>query len=165
VITGHVYRVRTTLVNPPKTKIVLCVGNWFLWFNTDARKGVPAQMQVKAGDAPGISKDCHLNCGRITVFPPGELAAATDEGPAQTNSSRALPMRSRTARQLSPIYTGVKFLKPCGMPSSRRARRTLAIDDRGRPYLIRRSLNVGGGTGGPPLCTRGEPFEQFGCLG
>jgi hypothetical protein len=80
VITGHVYRVRTTLVNPPKTKIVLCVGDWFLWFNTEPRKDRPAQMQVKAGEAPGISKDCHLDCGRVTVFRPSELAAATDEG-------------------------------------------------------------------------------------
>jgi len=79
VITGHVYRVHTTLANPPKTKIVLCVGNWFLWFNSEARQR-PAQMQVKAGEAPGISKDCYLDCGRITVFPPGELAAAQDEG-------------------------------------------------------------------------------------
>jgi hypothetical protein len=79
VIAGHVYRVHTTLANPPKTKIVLCVGNWFLWFNTEARNR-PAQMRVKAGEAPGITKDCHLDCGRITVFPPGELAAAKDEG-------------------------------------------------------------------------------------
>lgn len=78
-ITGHVYRVHTTLANPPKIKIVLCVGNWFLWFNSEARQR-PAQMPVKAGEAPGISKDCHLDCGRITVFPPGELAGATDEG-------------------------------------------------------------------------------------
>jgi hypothetical protein len=79
VITGHIYRVHTTLANPPKTKIVLCVGSWFLWFNTEPRQR-PAQMQVKAGEAPGISKDCHLDCGRITVFPPSELAAAKDEG-------------------------------------------------------------------------------------
>ena len=78
-ITGHVYRVHTTLTNPPKTKIVLCVGKWFLWFNTEARQR-PAQMQVKTGEAPGITKDCHLDCGRITVFPPGELAAAQDQG-------------------------------------------------------------------------------------
>jgi len=79
VITGHVYRIPTALSNPPKTKIVLCVGNWFLWFNTEARQR-PAQMAVKAGEAPGITKDCHLDCGRVTVFPPGELAAAQDMG-------------------------------------------------------------------------------------
>jgi hypothetical protein len=79
VIVGHVYRVRTTLVNPPKTKIVLCVGSWFLWFNTEPRRR-PAQMQVKAGEASGISKTCYLDCGRVTVFRPDELAAATDEG-------------------------------------------------------------------------------------
>jgi hypothetical protein len=37
-------------------------------------------MRVKAGEAPGISRDCHLDCGRITVFPPDELAAAEDQG-------------------------------------------------------------------------------------
>lgn len=37
-------------------------------------------MQVKAGEAPGITKNCHLDCGRITVFPLAELATAKDEG-------------------------------------------------------------------------------------
>jgi hypothetical protein len=79
VITGYIYRVHTTLANPPKTKIVLCVGNWFLWFNTEPRQR-PAQMPVKAAEAPGITRDCHLDRGRITVFPPGELAAAEEMG-------------------------------------------------------------------------------------
>ncbi len=37
-------------------------------------------MAVKAGEAPGITRDCHLDCGRVTVFPPGELASAEDMG-------------------------------------------------------------------------------------
>lgn len=78
-ITGNVYRIQTVLTKPPKTKIVLCVGNWFLWFNTDARQR-PAQMAVMTAEAPGITKDCHLDCGRATVFPPGEFAAAEDMG-------------------------------------------------------------------------------------
>lgn len=31
-----------------KEKLVLCLGDWFLWFNTDARKGRPAQMDHAA---------------------------------------------------------------------------------------------------------------------
>jgi hypothetical protein len=80
VITGHVYRIHTTLVNPPKTKIVLCTGDFFLWFNSEPRQGWPAQMRVSAAEAPGITKDCYLNCGRVTVFRPSELAEAKDQG-------------------------------------------------------------------------------------
>jgi hypothetical protein len=104
VITGHVYRVHTTLANPPKTKIVFCVGNWFLWFNTEARRR-PAQMAVKAGEAPGISRDCHLDCGRINVFPPGELAAAEDMGAcAHEFLSRVADEVENSATTLAALY-------------------------------------------------------------
>jgi len=74
---GSVLRIYTVLTNPPKTKIVLCVGgHMFLWFNTDARKGRPAQMPVKAGEAPGITRDCFLDCGRATTFSAREMASA-----------------------------------------------------------------------------------------
>lgn len=78
-IAGRVYRIHTTLVDPPKEKIVLCVGTLFLWFNTDPRRR-PAQLPVKPGEAPGISRNCYLDCGRVTVFPPLELATAKDQG-------------------------------------------------------------------------------------
>jgi hypothetical protein len=37
-------------------------------------------MQVAAAEAPGITQDCHLDCGRVTVFPEHELARAQDQG-------------------------------------------------------------------------------------
>jgi hypothetical protein len=70
------------LVSPPKEKIVLCAGGLFLWFNTHARQGRPAQLQVQPGEAPGISRSCFLDCGRVTVFPEHELAAAQEQGSA-----------------------------------------------------------------------------------
>lgn len=82
---GCVYRIRTTLVNPPKEKIVLYVGNdFFLWFNTEPRKR-PGQLAVAANSCPGIVQDCHLDCGRVTIFPEHELAKATEcgEGPIE----------------------------------------------------------------------------------
>jgi hypothetical protein len=82
VITGNVYRIHTTLVDPPKEKIVLYVGDgFFLWFNSKPHPRWPGQMKVSTAEAPGITKDCYLNCGRVTVFRPSELAAAKDQGP------------------------------------------------------------------------------------
>lgn len=79
-ITGNVYRIRTTLVDPPKEKIVLCVGGGlFIWFNTDPRR-MPGQLKVTSAEVPGITRDCYLNCGRVTVFPQRELDRAQDQG-------------------------------------------------------------------------------------
>jgi hypothetical protein len=84
---GDVVRVHTTLTAPPKDKIVLCVGvhfgnELFLWFNTDARQR-PGQMAVMRDEAPGISHDCFLDCGRVTTFPAHELVSAQYCGRAQ----------------------------------------------------------------------------------
>ncbi len=111
-ITGHIYRVHTTLADPPKTKIVLCVGNWFLWFNTEPRQR-PAQMPVKAREAPGISKDCYLDCGRINGSRQGSWLPRRTWVPVRTSSSRASLARWRTVQRLSPLCTGAKFLKSC----------------------------------------------------
>jgi hypothetical protein len=75
---GDVLRVHTTLANPPKPKIVMYVGNYagtdlFLWFNTEPRSKRPAQMPVSSNEAPGITRDCFLDCGRVTTFPTREL--------------------------------------------------------------------------------------------
>jgi hypothetical protein len=81
---GEVLRVYTTLSRPPKEKIVLFVGteqSLFLWFNTERRQR-PAQLPVAAQEAPGITRDCFLDCGRVTVFPSEELARATRCGRA-----------------------------------------------------------------------------------
>ena len=80
-IIGNVYRIYTTLVKPPKTKIVLYVGgDYFLWFNSKPHSSWPGQLQVREGEAPGITKDCYLNCGRATVVRSAELAAAEHQG-------------------------------------------------------------------------------------
>lgn len=81
-VVGDVLRVYTTLANPPKQKIVLYVGaGLFLWFNTEARRR-PAQMPVALGEAPGISHDCFLDCGRVTAFTAPELDQAEHCGRA-----------------------------------------------------------------------------------
>jgi hypothetical protein len=54
-----------------KRKIVLYVGHHFgndlfLWFNTDARQRT-AQLPIAAGEAPGITHECFLDCGRVTT--------------------------------------------------------------------------------------------------
>lgn len=81
---GDVLRVHTTLANPPKTKIVMYVGrhanhDLFLWFNTEPRKR-PAQMSVSPREAPVITRDCFLDCSRVTTFPPRELKQAEHQG-------------------------------------------------------------------------------------
>jgi hypothetical protein len=79
---GCIYRIRTILSKPPKEKIVLYVGSdYFLWFNTEARKR-PAQLPVSRGECPEIIHACYLDSGRVTVFSQAELAAATDCGEA-----------------------------------------------------------------------------------
>lgn len=83
---GDIWRVHTALARPPKVKIVLCIGHHFgrhlfLWFNTEERLR-PAQMSVGANDAPGITRDCFLDCGRTTTFPDHELAKAQHCGVA-----------------------------------------------------------------------------------
>jgi hypothetical protein len=88
---GDIFRIHTTLVTPPKQKIVLYVGgSLFLWFNTEPRKERPAQMKVTAREVPGISRDCFLDCGRVTVFPEREL----DLGAAMRSRERKFPIAS-----------------------------------------------------------------------
>jgi hypothetical protein len=73
---GGIYRVWTALVKPPKEKIVLYVGNgFFLWFNTKPRNR-PGQLCVQPGECPGITRECYLDCGRVTLFSDAELSAA-----------------------------------------------------------------------------------------
>jgi hypothetical protein len=38
----------------------------------------PAQMQVHKAEAPGITKDCCLDCGRVNAFRSSELDKAKD---------------------------------------------------------------------------------------
>jgi hypothetical protein len=73
---GAIYRVRTVLTKPPKEKIVLYVGDdWFLWFNTTARQRT-GQLCVQPRECPEITRQCYLDCGRVTLFADAERAAA-----------------------------------------------------------------------------------------
>jgi hypothetical protein len=81
-VVGGIYRVHTSLVKPPKEKIVLYVGDGlFLWFNTVARQR-PGQLCTQAAECPEITRECYLDCGRVTVFSDAELAKASYFGTA-----------------------------------------------------------------------------------
>jgi hypothetical protein len=83
VIAGHVYVVHTTLTRPPKDKITVCVcatDNLFFWLNTEPRGHGVGQLPLRSGDHAALSRDCFLDCSRITTFLPPELAAAKDRG-------------------------------------------------------------------------------------
>ena len=102
--TGSVLRIYTVLTNPPKRKIVLCVGEYmFLWFNTNARKGRPAQMPVKPGEVPGITQASFLDCGRVTTFMEREIVNAEICGVADNQfMDRVLEQIEEHASSLAP---------------------------------------------------------------
>ena len=80
---GHVYIVNTSLVTPPKDKITICLcasENLFFWINTDPRPHNIGQLKLKKDDHAALSHDCHLDCSRVTTFPPAELATAKHRG-------------------------------------------------------------------------------------
>lgn len=84
---GHLYIVTTTLVDPPKDKLVICVcaeRNWFVWINTLPRYHGVAQLPLRENDHPALARDCHLDCSRITTFRDVELQQARDRGPIST---------------------------------------------------------------------------------
>jgi hypothetical protein len=68
------------LTRPPKDKIVLCVsvdpGPYFLWFNTLPRPHGDGQLAIAETEHSAISRDCYLDCSRMTTFSPIELATA-----------------------------------------------------------------------------------------
>jgi hypothetical protein len=76
----------TTLSYPSKEKIALYVGihfgsRLFLWFNTKPQRR-PGQMAVVRREAPGITHDCFLDCGRAVTHTDTELASAINRGRA-----------------------------------------------------------------------------------
>jgi hypothetical protein len=83
-VVGGIYRVRTILVKPPKEKIVLYTGDgFFLWFNTVARER-PGQLYVRPGECPEVTRECYLDCARVTLFSEAEIAKASYFGLADT---------------------------------------------------------------------------------
>jgi hypothetical protein len=101
---GDILVVTTTLTNPPKTKIAIDVGNGHcLWFNTDPRRNrIATQLRVQAGEAPGITRDCYLDCGEVKSHPAAELAAATNRGPASKAFLAKVSAQVLTAKTLTP---------------------------------------------------------------
>lgn len=80
---GHVYVVFTTLARPPKDKITLCIcaaDNLFFWINTEPQRHGVGQLPLAATDHSALSRDCHLDCSRVTTFLPPELDAAQARG-------------------------------------------------------------------------------------
>lgn len=104
-VVGRVYVIYTTLARPrPKDKIVLCIcaaADLFFWINTDpARHGI-GQLPLVATDHPALTHDCHLDCSRVTTFPPRELEAAEPRAPI----SKALARRIVAELQANPPKT------------------------------------------------------------
>jgi hypothetical protein len=81
---GHVYRIHCGWIDPPHTKISLCISCepfWFFWFNSKVAFHGVAQLEAKAGCHASISKDCYLDLSGVKVFSPDDLATAIDQGP------------------------------------------------------------------------------------
>jgi hypothetical protein len=80
---GHLYVVHTTLTNPPKDKLVICVCDavpLFLWINTHPRHHGIGQMPLISTDHAALAHNCHLDCSRLTSFRPAEIGGALDRG-------------------------------------------------------------------------------------
>lgn len=82
---GHVYVVNTTLARPPKDKITVCVSAdpdipLFLWINSNPRRDGIGQFPLRASDHDALSRDCFLDCARVTTFPKRELEASVKRG-------------------------------------------------------------------------------------
>jgi hypothetical protein len=92
-IAGRVYVVHTTLTNPPKDKICLCVcdqENLFVWINTEARKHGVGQFPLAAVDHPAFTHACHLDLSRLTTFQERELKAAGERAPISADLAKRI---------------------------------------------------------------------------
>jgi hypothetical protein len=90
---GGVYVVYTALSRPPKDKIVICVGDGpplFFWINTEPRFHGIGQMPLAATDHSALTRDCFLDCSRVTTFPVYELRAAQQRDPVSTTLADAI---------------------------------------------------------------------------
>ena len=71
-------------IDKPHDKIALCFcdqRNFLFWFNSEAAYHGIAQMQVAAGEAPAITKDCFLDLSGAKGISEAEIAAANHRGP------------------------------------------------------------------------------------
>lgn len=90
-IVGHVYVVHTTLARPAKDKITLCIcaaENLFFWINTNPPTHGIGQFRLSATDHAALSRDCFLDCSRVTTFPQRELDAAQHRGGISADLAR-----------------------------------------------------------------------------
>ena len=82
-IAGHVYVVHTVLARPPKDKLILCicsVESLCFWINTNPQRHGLGQFALTAADHGALTRDCFLDCSRVTTFSQQELNAAQHRG-------------------------------------------------------------------------------------
>lgn len=100
---GQVYVVKTSLARPPKDKITVCVSAdadipLFLWINSNPRRDGIGQFPLTAGDHSAPSRDCFLDCARVTTFPKRELEAAVNRGPISPSLANRIVEFLETSR-------------------------------------------------------------------
>jgi hypothetical protein len=103
VIVGHVYIVHTTLARPPKDKITVCIcagENLFFWINTNPQRHGIGQIPLTTADHAALSRDCFLDCSRVTTFAKRELDAAQTRGTISASlARRVVELLERENRQ------------------------------------------------------------------
>lgn len=88
---GHVYIIYTTLARPPKDKIAICIcaaDNLFFWINTNPQRHGIGQLPLAEADHGALSRDCFLDCSRVTTFPQREQDAAQHRGAISADLAR-----------------------------------------------------------------------------
>jgi hypothetical protein len=132
---GDIFHVHTVLTKPkPKPKIVMFVGNYnnndlFIWFNTQARKGRPAQVLVAAKSQPGITRNCYLDCSQAKTHSASELQKAGSAGRASNS------FLSTVAQEVELKATTLPAVSPCPFRIFKPER----IDGEAHPRLARRA--------------------------
>ncbi len=111
-IVVHVYVIYTTLTRPPKDKIALCIcaaENLFFWINTNPQRHGSGQLHLVATDHHALSKDCFLDCSRVTTFAPREMGDAKHRGAISADLARRVVqfLQDDPPRTLSPRFVNL----------------------------------------------------------
>lgn len=106
---GHVYIIYTTLTRPPKDKIALCIcaiENLFFWINTDPQRHGIGQLPLRAADHDALTRDCFLDCSRVTTFSQSELGGAKTRGAISTELAKRIVelLRNNPPKTLPPRF-------------------------------------------------------------
>ena len=109
VIVGHVYVIYTALARPPKDKLTVCIcadDNLFFWINTDPQRHGVGQFALDANDHAALSRDCFLDCSRVTTFAEHELNDAKHRGPISAHLARRIAdfLRNNPPKTLAPRF-------------------------------------------------------------